>query len=530
MKLNRIVAFVFLMAFYGSICYAQISPGELSSYHSHLEGISNCTQCHILGEKLSNDKCLGCHTELKERVSQNKGYHSSVEVKGKQCATCHSDHHGKSFQIVKFDEKKFNHNLSGFPLIGAHSKKTCKDCHNIKHIMIPKIITKKFTYLGLKTNCVNCHIDYHQGTLSTTCTNCHDANGFKPASKFNHTSAKFQLTGKHKNVDCVKCHKIDTKNNLKFQHFTGLQFSNCTNCHTDPHKNKFGPNCMDCHSGESFTASTKGMKGFDHSKTQYKLEEKHLNVDCKLCHKVKYTTPIKHEKCFDCHKDYHNKQFAKEGVSPDCAACHNLSGFVNFSYTIEQHNKSEFVLQGAHLALPCLDCHKKTEKWMFKEIGKKCVDCHKNIHADLISKKYYPEDNCLSCHSVNKWSEINFDHSKTNFKLSGEHKTQTCRKCHFKENADGTKTQKFANLAVVCTNCHVDKHYKQFDKEGVTDCNKCHEFDNWKPVKFDHNNTAFKLDGKHSNVLCIKCHKPKEINNNKYIIYKISTKCESCHS
>ena len=250
MKFGKFILILLLIAIMGGKGIAQISPGELSSYHSHLEGISNCTKCHILGEKLSNDKCLDCHKELKERVLQNKGYHSSNEVKGKQCASCHSDHHGKNFQIVRFDDKKFNHILTGFSLIGAHSKKNCKDCHNNKHITAQNISAKKFTYLGLNNKCVTCHIDYHQNTLAKSCENCHDANAFKPASKFNHSNAKYQLTGKHTNVECLKCHKIETKNGQKFQNFTGLQFKTCLNCHLDVHKNKFGQNCSQCHTTE----------------------------------------------------------------------------------------------------------------------------------------------------------------------------------------------------------------------------------------------------------------------------------------
>jgi hypothetical protein len=526
---GKVICTVFLITIIAGESFAQISPGELSSYHSHLEGISNCTKCHVLGEQLSNDKCLACHTELKDRITQNKGYHSSVEVKGKQCASCHSDHHGKNFQIVKFDEKKFNHNLTGFPLSGAHTKKNCKDCHNNKHISFPKISTKKFTYLGLKSACVNCHTDYHQSTLSANCNNCHDMNAFKPASKFKHSLAKFQLSGKHANLECIKCHKIEIKNAVKYQKFTGLQYQSCINCHADIHKNKFGQNCTQCHTTESFL-KIKGINNFDHSKTKYKLEGKHLNVNCKLCHKLKITTPLKHDKCIDCHKDYHNNQFVKNGVLPDCSSCHNMNGFTNTIFTVEQHNNNTFKLEGAHIAVPCLDCHKKTEKWQFKNIGKKCADCHKDIHADYINKKYYPENNCLNCHSNIKWNEINFDHSLTNFKLAGAHKFQLCNKCHFKLKPDGSKQQQFANLSPNCSSCHIDKHFKQFEKNGITECEKCHSSENWGKLIFDHNNTSFKLDGKHAKVECKKCHKPKEIDNNIYIRYKISVKCESCHS
>ena len=82
---------------------AQLSPGDLSNPHSNLEGISNCTQCHVLGNKQTNEKCLACHTEINERISSKKGYHSSSEVKGKQCFSCHSEHNGKissSFVLI----------------------------------------------------------------------------------------------------------------------------------------------------------------------------------------------------------------------------------------------------------------------------------------------------------------------------------------------------------------------------------------------------------------------------------------------
>ena len=145
---------------------------------------------------------------------------------------------------------------------------------------------------------------------------------FKPASKFDHSKAKYKLLGKHQQVECLKCHKIEELDGKNFQKFTGIPFETCTNCHKDVHENQFGQNCIQCHNEESFH-SVKEMKNFDHSKTNFKLEGKHNLVTCVSCHKTKYTDPIKHDKCSDCHNDYHEKQFAKQGVSPDCAACHN---------------------------------------------------------------------------------------------------------------------------------------------------------------------------------------------------------------
>lgn len=520
---------IVLLIFIGNECIAQISPGELSKVHNELEGVSNCTKCHDLGNKVTNNKCLDCHKELKEQIGKIKGYHVSKDVKGKECVTCHNDHHGRNFEIIKWDKTKFNHELTGYALKNAHAKKKCVDCHAPKNIINPKLKLNKSTFLGLISSCIACHEDVHQKTLSENCNNCHNDNKFKPALKFNHDKTKYKLEGKHQKVDCLKCHKIEDREGKKFQIFTNLKYTKCTDCHTDVHNNQFGQNCKQCHSVESFQA-IKQLKTFDHSKTKFKLEERHLTVDCKSCHKGKLTAPLKFGKCVDCHKDYHDNQFAKNGISPDCNTCHNIKGFKNAAYTLEQHNQSTFPLNGAHQAAPCFDCHKKTEKWAFREIGKRCVDCHSDIHKDFINTKFYSENACKNCHSENSWRALTFDHSKTNFPLLGVHKTQTCRKCHFTENEDKTFVQKFSKLGVSCKNCHKDIHFKQFEKNGDTDCNQCHEFENWKATKFDHNSTEFKLKDSHENVQCAKCHKPTIEENNTYIKYKIKTSCESCHS
>src|SRR5512138_2799700 len=113
---------------------AQISPGDLAAPHSHLEGLSNCTQCHVIGNKVTNEKCINCHTEVQQRMTAGKGYHNSSEVKGKQCTVCHNDHHGRNFQLVRFDTTKFDHKLTGYPLSVPHAKKKCIDCHTPRFI------------------------------------------------------------------------------------------------------------------------------------------------------------------------------------------------------------------------------------------------------------------------------------------------------------------------------------------------------------------------------------------------------------
>ena len=136
-KRGKLLTIFILITIFSCQVYAQISPGDLCEVHSKLEGMSNCTQCHILGDKVSNEKCLACHTEIKERVDKQNGYHASADVRDKSCVICHNDHHGRNFQIIRFDKDNFNHNLTGYVLSGAHSKKKCEDCHT------PGLVTKR---------------------------------------------------------------------------------------------------------------------------------------------------------------------------------------------------------------------------------------------------------------------------------------------------------------------------------------------------------------------------------------------------
>ncbi|MBL7793842.1 MAG: hypothetical protein JNK77_16055 [Saprospiraceae bacterium] len=611
---SRIVFTLAFVVFYFILSVAslsaQISPGDLSKAHSALEGISNCTKCHTLGEKVSNDKCLDCHKALKSRINQNKGYHVSKEVKGKECASCHSDHHGLKFEMIRFDEKAFNHQLTGYTLTGAHKKIDCRECHKPDFVSNSDLKKNKKTYLGLDQKCASCHEDFHQKTLSNNCASCHNTDAFSPAANFNHDKTKFALAGKHKTVECVECHKEETRNGKKFQQFAGVAFNTCTSCHDDPHKNKLGTACSECHTEQSFDIF-KGMNKFNHNKTKFALKGKHKQVDCaechkmdavtpltvfqdrlgiatsncaachkdvhenkfgnncaechnensfhnkkasadfdhdktgfvlagkhevvdcKKCHKASFTDPLPHNTCASCHTDYHDKQFAQSGKSPDCAQCHTVDGFLGSLYTIDDHNKSKFRLEGAHVATPCFACHKPDakNKWNFRNIGERCVDCHEDVHKGYISEKYYPGQSCEKCHVSDSWQASHFNHDQTNFKLLGAHAQQSCMACHGRGDiSHDIKKSKFIDLSSQCNSCHADVHNAQFAQNGETDCARCHGFDNWQPTQFNHDQTAFKLEGKHAGVACEKCHKEIEKDGQVVVQYKLERfECVDCH-
>jgi len=519
--------FLTFLLFFPASMYAQLSPGDLAEAHAHLEGLSNCTQCHVLNQKVSNDKCLDCHNLLKTRITQGKGYHSSSEIKGKECITCHSDHHGRKFQMIRFDTTSFNHKLTGYQLEDAHSRASCANCHKKQNIANAEVNKLSKTYLGLDKACLNCHDDFHEQTLSVNCNDCHSFESFKEIPYFNHQITNFPLVGRHTEITCIECHPRIDRPGKVFQVFKGIEHNSCTDCHEDVHNNKFGQNCRRCHDEHSFS-QVKGIASFDHSQTGFLLEGLHQAVACKKCHPVNYTTPVKHNLCLNCHDDYHRAQFSRSGIPRDCSDCHSVHGFQPSSFTLDLHQKSNFPLEGSHIATPCFSCHLKNERWEFRDIGVKCFDCHEDIHASYLDRRYYPEQDCKSCHSLESWRSIGFDHSLTDYPLTGRHIGPSCASCHISQQTGG-KLQ-FKDISANCVSCHQDIHAGQFEVDGFIDCAKCHDNNNWQANRFDHNRSRFILDGKHDQLSCIACHSPASINGIEAIQYKFEDiRCESCH-
>lgn len=152
------------------------SPGDLSKPHDALNGSGDCATCHSSGSP--HDKCLLCHTEIKERLDQNKGFHA--KVKASKCGTCHVEHKGKNHDMLGLDKAKFSHNDTGWPLTGSHAKVPCENCHKQKRIhAVSKKKTKTTTYLGANATCTSCHKDEHKGAYGTECRACHDTVAWK---------------------------------------------------------------------------------------------------------------------------------------------------------------------------------------------------------------------------------------------------------------------------------------------------------------------------------------------------------------
>ncbi|MFZ4543185.1 MAG: cytochrome c3 family protein [Saprospiraceae bacterium] len=485
------------------------------------------------------ESCARCHTDnyiADNNIKQNKNTFLGLDTR---CLACHDDYHQKTLssdcaKCHNFDNFKpavsFRHDKTEFPLSGAHIKVDCAKCHKSETRNGKKF--QDFAIASFK-NCSSCHKDPHKGEFGANCKSCHTETSFKTLkspSNFNHSLTGYKLEGKHASIDCKKCHDNRNAPKENYHEFKLLGEIVCLTCHQDVHKSKFGTNCKDCHSQQSFSY-TKSGANFDHALTGYTLSGKHTTVDCKKCHTgPKMTAVLKHDKCADCHKDQHNGEFL-DNKNRDCADCHKVTGFNDGSFGIEQHEASAFPLKGGHLATPCNACHLKENKWTFKHLGSTCNDCHKNIHSGFISEKYIPANDCRSCHSNESWLAVAFDHSQTNFDLKGKHKSIECRACHYRNDNKEIKSQIFIGLNSECAKCHENIHGVQFEENGNTDCKKCHGFEKFDRSNFNHNNAAFKLDGAHTKVSCNKCHQEELVAGKKNIKYKTGKLlCADCHS
>jgi nitrate/TMAO reductase-like tetraheme cytochrome c subunit len=147
-----------------------------------------------------------------------------------------------------------------------------------------------------------------------------------------------------------------------------------------------------------------------------------------------------------------------------------------------------------------------------------------------LTVEFLPNNNCSVCHSVEKWNTITFDHNKTEFVLLGKHIEVTCRKCHYDEERTEQIKFMFASSQKACESCHKDIHYGQFEENGISNCERCHGFENWKAEKFNHNKTNFSIEGAHSKLDCTRCHPVIEEAGVIFQKFKLEDfKCAFCH-
>lgn len=498
-----------------------LMPGEVISGHEKYE--AECEKCHEAFNKTSQRRlCLDCHKKVADDIKQQQGLHGrSPSVRDVECKQCHSDHLGRSADIVLFNRDLFDHNDTDFSLKEAHQHLACGACHKQDQL-----------YRDTPSQCLDCHKkdDIHKQKMGEKCSDCHTQKSWRKA-KFDHDKTDYKLTGKHREISCGLCHPGN-----RFKKTPKL----CYDCHqlNDVHNGGYGGKCQNCH-------ATKGWDSyhFDHSKTDFALTGKHRESRCASCHKSDFKKKLKtacischkpqdrhkgqlgeqcqnchntqqwekpkfeHTRfqqtaCYDCHQydDQHKGRYGKQ-----CKTCH---GSKKWSETHYNHRKeTDFPLLGKHKELSCDSCHRGEAKQERDKTA--CFDCHQqdDPHQEKLGKQ------CQECHNEHSWKEkITFDHDLSRFPLIGLHATTSCESCH--------QDSVYSATPLKCHTCHHDKHQGRLGDN----CAQCHNPNSWQFWQFDHDISDFKLKGAHQRLECEACHRKKVTKK-----IELASQCINCH-
>ena len=305
-----------------------------------------------------------------------------------------------------------------------------------------------------------------------------------------------------------------------------------------PHGARFKVNCADCHSaagwdipydawdrtGPIFSKTTGWQIGWDtarfsHTKTDFPLTGKHIQVDCRACHGTMVFSDAGAD-CISCHQDMHNGT-----VGNDCARCHNTDSWLVDNIP-ELHQDNGFPLLGAHAGASCADCHSSETGLRFERIGNDCINCHRADYASTSSPSHQGagfSTNCVDCHDVTRfdWTTDRVNHDF--FPLTKGHDISDCARCH--------TTGSYSNTPSDCISCHKNDFETAVSPNHQSggfsqNCIECHTTDpDWMPAVYTQHDAAYFpiYSGAHKGEwdACKDCH----TNPSNYAEYT----CVTCH-
>jgi len=456
-----------------------------------------CKDCHksLVFSHVATS-CADCHRDVHEGRN------------GVRCQDCHVP-----VRWVDRPDAVRRHASTSFPLRGVHALLECVRCHTgADEAHLTKV----------SSECVGCHSeDYAAATspnhaaagYSTRCESCHDAS--RPTwsgAGFDHASTGFPLTGAHAPLACTTCHSSGT--------YAGLS-ADCVACHRDDYDRTTDPNhaaggfstqCATCHGTSTWSGAA-----FDHNRTRFPLTGAHIQTNCTACHgNGQYTgTPTD---CIACHRgDYDGATSPSHaGFPTQCTTCHNTTRWEGATF---DHATTGFPLTGAHVQANCTACH---GNGVYAGTPTDCVACHRADYDGTSNPNHATagfSTQCATCHGTTTWAGAVFDHSRTQFPLTGAHVQANCTACHGNGVYAGTPTD--------CVACH------RADYDGTSSpnhaaagfstlCTTCHGTSTWAGATFDHNQTQFPLTGAHVQASCTACHGNGVYNGT-------PTDCVACH-
>jgi predicted CXXCH cytochrome family protein len=467
------------MAFSPGRLSAKTLPGKmLQGFASHAEFESQCKRCHAPLETTQDVLCLNCHEGVKNQVANHQGTHGMI-ANVNSCASCHTEHQGKSFDPTMAAFSDFDHAVTSFSLVWHQvgydaAPMACDACH-----------TTEGDFAAPDEKCASCHSAHdsafmlqHLQDFGANCSGCHD--GADQMVKFDHSKTAFPLDGRHAGLRCADCHGLNALAitgvvPLEAQSFKTLP-SDCVACHAEPqaHQGMFSTDCVACHSTSAWSPAKWDGKPFQHtSTTGFSLALHASNYDgspmtCKDCHKVnggqlmQAGLQFDQQICTDCHaKDPQKPEFIsqhQDRFGSNCLDCHDgVDRMSNFDHA------QFFPLDGVHGKIACESCH---ENKVFKGTPTECVKCHAEpaIHAGFFGLA------CQDCHSADAWTPASLKIHGFPLDHGGQGEV-ACKTCH---------TGAYVNYT--CYGCHehqpepIQESHLQagVSLEELPDCTSCH--------------------------------------------------------
>ncbi len=275
--------------------------------------------------------------------------------------------------------------------------------------------------------------------------------------------------------------------------------------------------------------------------------------ECAACHPAPWNFSERmDDRCIACHADVAAQQSDPASLhgaiqiqTPNlgCAQCHpehrgpdaplTLVKNGNFPHEALGYSLAAHVRKPDRAPFACSDCHAQDMALFDQAV---CADCHRQIDVAFTTAHLLGwGGDCLACHDGIDTYGVHFDHSRVGFALEGKHAEVICTKCHL----DARSLADLKSAPTGCYSCHRqdDEHNGRF---GV-DCAACHNPSDWENATFDHNLSAFKLEGEHMEVACEGCHANGQYKDTPADCYachrqddehngRFGTDCGACHT
>ena len=325
-------------------------------------------------------------TVRSQQATPHKSPHSVLK---RSCEECHV--------ATSFNEIRFDHGDTGFPLTALHTGIRCLACHNVED------------FSRVESFCGTCHQDIHRSRLGPECSRCHSVDGwtvFNPETIHENTS--FPIQGRHLLIDCLSCHP-------------GMPTADFRRAWT---------RCYDCH-----RADYEGASIVDHTTAGF-------STMCQDCHVMTGWTPAimpDHDPFFPIYSGRHNRKWDR------CSDCHVVPGNFRMFECILCHEHTQPETDSKHQGITgyvysspaCYDCHPTGEAGDFGEHDTALFPIFSGPHA-------------------NKWDDCGICHPEP-----ANRKVFSCIGCHDhdRDQMDPKhvgEVQEYVYSATSCYDCHPD--------------------------------------------------------------------------